>query len=177
MSPVKARVKALGFIFNFVHQSFELRPSIKSALAYNRFKLRRYYMPSHSLYFILTQLILQATSYSKATPTLNIVLQSLRGRIIYENYKKNGVLDNGARNNLTTLIIETLYNNSIDKGIPFKLPRCKMESIVFEITKIFPTELEGLYFTPSINRRPTTGKLWKRFHNFKRKLKLSAEKT
>lgn len=126
--------------------------------------------------FFLNQLILQGTG-SNATPTLNIVLQSLRGRLIYERYKKNGVLDNRTRNDLTTLIVEHLYNNSIDKCIPFKLPRCKMEMIVFEITKVFPTELEGLYFTPSVNGQPTTGKLWKRFHNFKRKLKLSAQTT
>lgn len=77
---------------------------------------------------------------------------------------------------LTTLIIENEYNNSINKNMPFKLPKYVIKEITDEIRHFFHTEPEDVYFIASCNKRPMSGKLWMCYNNFKRKMKLSSQR-
>lgn len=77
---------------------------------------------------------------------------------------------------LTTLIIENEYINSINKKIPFKLPKYVLKEITDEIRHFFHTEPADVYFITPCNQRPMSGKLWKGYNNFKRKMKLTPQK-
>lgn len=77
---------------------------------------------------------------------------------------------------LTTLIIEHEYNNSLNKNIPFKFPKYVMKEITDEIRHFFHTEPEDVYFITPMNKRPMSGKLWKGYNNFKRKMNLTPYK-
>lgn len=107
---------------------------------------------------------------------LDTILKTVRGKIISEYYKRNGVLDNRSRNSLTTLLIENEYTNMMNKNVPFKLTRYTMEEITSEIRSHFPTESNDVYFIPSSSKRQMAGKLWKSFNNFKSKMKLIAQR-
>ncbi|GAB0096975.1 hypothetical protein DMENIID0001_125610 [Sergentomyia squamirostris] len=101
--------------------------------------------------------------------TLNEFLNLLKEKayFLYEKSHQNVALENRDQNFLVRLLIEHL----LDKDVEIELGKKSLLYLFTLIKRLFPGEKLETYYVPSMNRRPTSGKLYKRFQNRRLELK------
>ncbi|XP_029346278.1 uncharacterized protein LOC115034241 isoform X2 [Acyrthosiphon pisum] len=115
---------------------------------------------------------MSSTSVQHTTPSVKMCLQEVlnsttTGKMILDYYKNNKKLNN----NIRTLLVDAIISYIITKQIPMSVNLAS--SIGSDIVNIFQTEVKDTYFMKDgLNKNPK-GKLYSKYYNSMRTLKIS----